>query len=79
MRTAIEANDRVFPYTNILSAKSFTTPDWVKYLNYESYKLKDTKDVIMYFHYNDNYKSLNLERVPTLILNDVDTEILTPF
>lgn len=34
MRQAIEASEKVFPYTNIQSEKSFETPNWVKFLCY---------------------------------------------
>ena len=84
MKNAVQACHNVFPFTNIMDSQYFITPNWIKYLNYQSHKLKNTNDIIKYFLSNKNYSSdsnpgLQIPRVHQLILQDIGISILDPF
>jgi hypothetical protein len=75
MKKAIEASHKVFPYTSIENSEHFKTPNWIKYLNYQSHKLKKTKDVMKHFLTHEQYegdsskdfKDLEIEQINNIL------------
>tara|TARA_B110000285_G_C14718105_1_gene420879 strand:+ start:241 stop:501 length:261 start_codon:yes stop_codon:yes gene_type:complete len=86
MKDAIIASHKVFPYTSITNTKYFKTPNWILYLNYQSNKLKRTKDIMKHFLTEEDYdgqkqggKDLEIEQVNNILFQDIDTAMIDSF
>ena len=83
MQNAKEKCHAVFPYTNIENTEFYVTPNWIKYLHYQSHKLKNTSEIIRHYLSSQDYDnlqhSLHVPSVHHLILQDIDLSLLDPY